>query len=73
LKKLVGVVEGHARRHRDVLDKNWKKTRWTRRQAEVVLRRIDGVLELLPRARRQAHERIIGERKVENAEKILSL
>jgi hypothetical protein len=73
MKKLVGVVEGHARRHRDVLDRNWKKTRWTRRQAEVVLRRIDGVLELLPRARRQAHERIIGERKVENAEKILSL
>lgn len=73
MKKLVGVVEGHARRHRDVLDKNWRKTRWTRRQAEVVLRRIDGVLELLPRARRQAHERIIGERKVENAEKILSL
>ena len=73
IKKLVGVVEGHARRHRDCLDKDWGKTRWTRRQAEVVIRRIDGILELLPRARRQAHERIIGERKVENAEKILSL
>ncbi len=38
-----------------------------------MLRRIDGVLDLLPRARQQAHERIIGGRKVENAEKILSL
>jgi hypothetical protein len=73
MKKLIGVVEGHARRHRDCLDKDWEKTAWTRRQAEVVIRRIDGVLELLPRARRQAHERIIGERKVENADKILSL
>ena len=73
MKKLVGVVEAHARRHRECLDREWEKTGWTRKQAEVVLRRIDGVLELLPRARRQAHERIIGERKVENAEKILSL
>lgn len=73
MKRLVGVVQDHARRHRELLDKEWKKTRWTRRQAEVVLRRIDGVLDLLPRARRQAHERIIGGRPVDNAEKILSL
>lgn len=38
-----------------------------------MLRRIDGVLELLPQARKQAHERIIGERQVANAQKILSL
>ena len=73
MKKLVGVVEAHARRHRDCLDKDWEKTKWTRPQAEAVIRRIDSVLELLPAARRQAHERIIGERKVENADKILSL
>lgn len=73
MKKLVGVVEAHARRHRELLDRNWEKTDWTRVQAEQVLRRIDGVLELLPRARKQAHERIIGGRQVANAEKILSL
>jgi hypothetical protein len=72
MKTLVGVVQAHARRHRDLLDKEWEKT-LTRPQAEAVLRRIDGVLELLPRARRQAHERIIGGRPVDNAEKILSL
>jgi len=73
MKKLVGVVRAHARRHRDLLDQQWERTEWTRAQAEAILRRIDGVLELLPRAQQQAHERIIGGRQVANAEKILSL
>jgi hypothetical protein len=73
MKKVVTVVGRHARRHRDLLDQEWEKTGWSRRQAEQVLGRIDQVLELLPRAQKQAHERIIGERKVDNAEKILSL
>lgn len=73
MKKLVGVVRGHARRHRELLDQQWERTEWTRAQAEQVLRRIDGVLELLPRAQKQAHERIIGARQVLNADKILSL
>jgi hypothetical protein len=73
MKKLVKVVGRHARKHRDLLDQQWEKTDWTRRQAEQVLGRIDQVLELLPRAQKQAHERIIGERKVDNAEKMLSL
>lgn len=73
MKKLVGVVRGHARRHRDLLDEQWEQTEWTRAQAEQILRRIDGVLELLPRAQKQAHERIIGARPVANADKILSL
>src|SRR6204780_135778 len=73
MKKLVKVVGRHARKHRNLLDQAWEKTNWTRRQADQVLGRIDQVLELLPRAQKQAHERIIGERKVDNAEKILSL
>jgi hypothetical protein len=73
MKKLVKVVGRHARKHRDLLDQEWEKTDWTRRQAEQVLGRIDQVLKLLPQAQKQAHERIIGERKVDNAEKILSL
>jgi len=73
MKQLVGVVQAHGRRHRELLDRNWEKTQWTRAQAEQILRRIDGVLALLPRARKQAHERIIGGRQVANAEKILSL
>jgi hypothetical protein len=73
IKRLVKVVRGHARRHRQLLDAKWQETQLTRRQIEQVLRRIDQVLELLPQAQKQAHERIIGGRLVENREKILSL
>ena len=73
LKKLVGIVRGHARRHRELLENNWEETDWTQAQAKQVLGRIDHVLDLLPQAQKQAHERIIGERQVPNAEKILSL
>ncbi|MGH9857294.1 MAG: transposase, partial [Acidobacteriota bacterium] len=73
MKRQIKVVAGHARRHRELLDKEWSQTDWTGAQAQQVLRRIDGVLALLPQAQKQAHERIIGERKVENADKLLSL
>lgn len=73
MKELVGCVAAHARRYRSLLDQQWECTDWTRKQAEQVLRRIDGVMTLLPRAKKQAHERIIGGRQVDNAEKILSL
>lgn len=73
MKKLVGVVEDHARRHRELLDRSWAQTDWSRAQAEQILRRMDAVLEVLPQARKQAHERIIGARQVPNADKVLSL
>jgi hypothetical protein len=73
MKQQVKVVAGHARRHRELLDQQWGQTDWTRPQAQQVLRRIDGVLALLPQAQKQAHERIIGERPVNNADKVLSL
>src|SRR6266850_5096246 len=73
MKQQVKIVRNHARRHRELLDKNWQETDWTRPQAEQVLRRIDGVLTVLPKAQKQAHERIIGGRLVPNEEKVLSL
>jgi len=73
MKQQVNVVAGHARRHRALLDQAWHQTDWTRPQAEQVLRRMDGVLARLPQAQKQAHERIIGERRVDNADKVLSL
>jgi hypothetical protein len=73
MKKLVVLVRGHARRYRTLLDENWQATDWTRRQAEQVLKRIDLVMEALPAAVKQAHERIIGERPVANDGKLLSL
>ncbi len=71
--RLVGTVRGHAKRYRDLLDRDWAQTQWTRRQAEQVLRRIDQVLELLPKARQQARQRIISDTPVDSKEKILSL
>lgn len=73
MKRLTNVVRGHAKRYRAALDQEWAKTDLTRKQAEVILRRIDSILTQLPEAMRQAHERIIGERKIASAKKILSL
>lgn len=45
----------------------------TEGRARVIMERIEGVLAQLPAAIKQAHERLIGERKVANEDKILSL
>ena len=73
MKKLSKLVEDHGHRYRDVLDEYWSETDLTRKETEVILRRMDNVLEQLPEARRQAHERLIGERQVPSQDKILSL
>ena len=73
MKCLSQVVEDHAARYRNLLDDNWSETDLSRKEAEVILRGMDHVIEQLPQARKQAHERIIGGRKVPNGEKILSL
>ena len=63
----------HGKRYRNLLDAKWKETVWTRPQALQVIRRIDSILNQLPAAIKQAHERIIGERLVLAEDKILSL
>lgn len=73
MKKLSNTIAAHARRYYAVLDEQWDQTDWSRKQADVVLGRMQKVIEQLPKAIWQAHERIIGERRVENAQKILSL
>jgi hypothetical protein len=73
MKRVVAVVRAHARRYHRLLEENWRATDWTRPQAEQVLKRIESVMEALPAAVKQAHERIIGERQVANDEKLLSL
>lgn len=74
MKRLSGIVLKHARRYRQELADGWEtRTDLKEGQVRQILKRLDGVVEQMPRAIRQAHERIIGERKVKNAEKILSL
>lgn len=73
IKKLARIVEKHARKHRDLLTDNREESDLSEGQAAVVISRIDGVLAQLPQAVAQAHERIIGERRVASADKLLSL
>lgn len=73
MKKLSLCIAKHGKRYRDLLTANWEETNWTLAQAQQVIRRINNVLEQLPTAIKQAHERIIGERLVASGSKILSL
>jgi hypothetical protein len=73
MKSLTRVVEQHARAHRDLLEEQWKNTELTEGQKNQIIKRINNVLAQLPAAKKQAHDRIIGERKVDNDQKILSL
>ncbi len=71
--RLVGTVRQQARRYRDLLDQHWPETKWTQPQTQQVLRRMDQVLEQLPKARQQARQRILSGQLVAPEEKILSL
>lgn len=73
MKKLTKCVQKHAERYRILLVKQREQTNWTEAQAKQVIKRIDNILDQLPAAIEQAHERIIGERAVPSNKKILSL
>jgi hypothetical protein len=73
MKDLEKVVRQHGKRHLDIFMDSWGQTEYTEGQAEQIINRLKNVIELMPKIIWQAHERIIGERQVDNAEKILSL
>ena len=73
MKKLSKTIAAHAERHRDELAQRWQETDLSEGEARQIIDRITAMLESLPAAIRQAHERIIGGRQVPNEEKILSL
>lgn len=72
MKRLMKVIEQHAVNYHSALAERWTETDWSELEAQVVLERIKNILDQLPRAIHQAHERIIGERRVSNKDKILS-
>jgi len=73
MKKLMKIVENHACNHYCLLESHWQLTDWSKSQTQGVLDRIQNILDQLPQAVHQAHERLIGERRVANKDKILSL
>ena len=73
MKKLSKIIAAHAARHREALEQRWEETDFKAGEARQIIERIDMILAHLPQAVRQAHERIIGGRQVQNKEKILSL
>lgn len=73
MKRLSRVIATHARRHLELLEQRRAQTHWTEGQARQVRVRIERILEQLPEAIRQVHERMIGGRMVKNEDKILSL
>jgi hypothetical protein len=73
MKELVKKVEKHGRRYLTLLKEHWQETDLREGQARVIWERLERLLEQVPAAVKQAHERIIGERVVPNDKKILSL
>ena len=72
MKLLLKKIEGHALRHRDLLEAMWMQSDYTEKKASRIIERMDGMLEQIPQVMKQAHERIIGGRQAKNEEKILS-
>lgn len=73
MKRLLRTVEQHGLRYHSLLDQNWEKTSWSRKQTTQVLKRISAVIEQVDDIIRLAHNRIIRGEVAKNAEKILSL
>ena len=73
MKKLTQCIRKHAQRYRKMLLLKWMDTTWSEAQMQQVIRRIDNILEQLPAAIQQAHDRIIGERTINSSDKLLSL
>ena len=72
MKKLSKRIAKHARNHLQLLQTSGQKTELTTGQIRQISQRIENILDQLPAAIKQAHERIIGGRQLRNDKKILS-
>ena len=73
MKSLLRVVEQHGYRYFNRLNKAWEKSNLTKKQAEQLSMNLAKILDQIDDIIFQAHERIIGERQVQNKNKVLSL
>jgi len=67
------VSEAHGHRYMRLLQRDWSKTDLSEKQSEQISNRLVTVLDQVDTIIHQAHERIIGERKMHNRDKVLSL
>lgn len=75
LREMKGIskrIASHARKHLKILSQRGVETKLSPGQIKQISKRMENVLGQLPAAIKQAHERIIGGRKLANKEKILS-
>lgn len=73
MKILEKCIAAHATAHLQALKTRRHKTQLSEAQAQQIIDRIENVLGKLPAALKQAHERMIGGRRIANEDKILSL
>ena len=73
MKTLEKCIASHAQAHLNALKTRRDETEFSEAQAKQIIERMEGVLDQLPAAIKQAHERIIGGRRTANEDKILSL
>ncbi len=72
MKKIAKTVKEHAVRYVEKLEDNWKGSTLSEKEKDQIASRLNNIIIQMPSAIKQAHERIIGERKVSNKDKILS-
>ena len=73
MKALLKRVQKHAQRHLDVLKVRGEETDLSPGVIQNIITQMEGILAQVPTVIKQAHERIIGGRKVLNKDKIFSL
>lgn len=74
LKKFSQRCSHHAKQHKKLLEQHREeKTDLSQGQADLLIRNLDNILTQLPIIKKQAHDRIIGGRRIKQNEKILSV
>ena len=73
MKQLTQRIQKHASKHLELLQQRGHETELSQGRISVIEKRLQSVLEQVKPGIKQAHERIIGGRKLKNKDKILSL
>jgi len=73
MEKLLKRLSIHGETYFDILQENWADYSFSEAQANQILRKMRKTLDYVPTVIYQAHERVIGERQINNEEKVLSI